>query len=67
MLKKLYIGLFDFGLNGNTPAYEFLEEIINDTNKDYSNFVVVEAVSENDAKRKIFNSTRKFDIEDNED
>lgn len=67
MLKKLYIGLFDFGPNGNTPAYEFLEGIIKDTNKDYSNFVVVEAVSEDDAKRKIFNSTRRFDIEENED
>ncbi|MDT6349348.1 hypothetical protein NNL84_06990 [Enterococcus faecium] len=67
MLKKLYIGLFDFGPNGNTPAYEFLEGIVKDKNKDYSNFVVVEAVSEDDAKRKIFNSTRKLDIEDNED
>lgn len=67
MFKKIYIGLFDFGFNGYSPAYEFLESIVTDMDKDYSNFVVVEATSEEDAKRKIFNSIKKSDIECDED
>lgn len=67
MLKKLYISLFDFGRNGKTQVYEFLEEIIKYTNKIYSNFVIVKTVSENNTKRKIFNSIRKFDIEENKE
>lgn len=59
MWKMVYVGLYDYESIGSIDAHEFLYEVLKDHNRDDKGFVIVEALTEAEAKRKVFHATKK--------